>query len=126
LPKLEQIKAGKILACLILSRCRDAGFSAREMLKYGMGSNMPSLFPMIRLWIIILACVFTYIHAQAGFGYEGGRAEDTIVRAADLLARHPVATILILVAGTVIAWVAARFSSSTKRQCQAAACIQTA
>jgi hypothetical protein len=91
------------------------------MLKQGMGSNMPSLFPMIRLWIIILACVLTYLHAQAGSGHEGGRAEDTIVRTADLLARHPVAlTVLVLIAGAFIAWVAARFSSSTKRQCQAA------
>ncbi len=40
----------------------------------GMGANHPSLFPMLRLWAIVLFCLFTYIHASATRGEES--AED--------------------------------------------------
>jgi putative copper export protein len=82
---------------------------------------MPSLFPMIRLWIVILACVLTYIHAQAGSGHAGGRDEEAVVRTADLLALHTFAMIVILAGLTLIACSAARISFSKQRQRQATA-----
>ena len=36
----------------------------------GMGSSHPSLFPMLRLWAVVLFCLFTYIHASATQGTE--------------------------------------------------------
>lgn len=86
-----------------------------------MGSNMPSLFPMIRLWIIILACMLTCIAAQAHPGHEGGHDGDEFVWTADHLARHPGATVVTLAIVAAIAWGAFRFFSATQRQLKAAA-----
>lgn len=35
------------------------------MLNYGMGTNMPAILPMIRFWIIILACLLTCVAAAS-------------------------------------------------------------
>lgn len=82
---------------------------------------MPTTLPMIRLLIILLACLLTCITAQAHPGHEGGHDGDEFVWTADHLARHPVATLLILAAVALIAWGAARFFSATQRQVKAAA-----
>jgi hypothetical protein len=50
-----------------------------------MGANNPSLLPMLRLWTIVLFCLFTYIHATATLGKE--TAEQT-ARALNLVDRH--------------------------------------
>jgi len=91
------------------------------MLISGMASNMPALFPMLRLWIIILLCVLTCITAQAHPGHEGGHDGDEFVWTADHLARHPGATLLVLAAVALIAWGACRFFSATQGQLKAAA-----
>ncbi len=51
----------------------------------GMGANHPSLFPMLRLWAIVLFCLFTYIHASATRGEE---SVAKIARALSLVDRH--------------------------------------
>jgi hypothetical protein len=51
----------------------------------GMGANHPSLFPMLRLWAIVLFCLFTYIHATATRGEE---SVEKIARALSLVDRH--------------------------------------
>ncbi len=51
----------------------------------GMGSNHPSLFPMLRLWAIVLFCLFTYIHATATRGEESA---EKVARALSLVDRH--------------------------------------
>ena len=50
-----------------------------------MGSSTPSLFPMLRLWGIILFCLLTYIHATATLGKEIARKA---VRALSLVDSH--------------------------------------
>jgi hypothetical protein len=60
-----------------------------------MGSSTPSLFPMLRLWGIILFCLLTYIHATATLGKEIARK---VVRALSLVDSHGLLT---LVAETV-------------------------
>jgi hypothetical protein len=50
-----------------------------------MGSSTPSLFPMLRLWAIILFCVLTYVHATATLGKEIARKS---VRALSLIDTH--------------------------------------
>ena len=86
-----------------------------------MGTNLPTILTMLRFWIIILACVLTSITAQAHPGHEGGHDGDEFVWTAVHLARHPVATLLILSAVALIAWGAFRFFSATQRQLKAAA-----
>jgi hypothetical protein len=86
-----------------------------------MASNMPALFPMLRLWIIILLCVLTCITAQAHPGHEGGHEGDEFVWTADHLARHPGATLLVLAAVALITWGAFRFFSAAQCQLKAAA-----
>ncbi len=51
----------------------------------GMGANNPSLFPMLRLWAIVLFCLFTYIHATATRGEESA---VKVARALRLVDRH--------------------------------------
>ena len=51
----------------------------------GMGANNPSLFPMLRLWAIVLFCLFTYIHATATRGEESA---EKVARALSLVDRH--------------------------------------
>jgi hypothetical protein len=50
-----------------------------------MGANHPSLFPMIRLWTIVLFCLFTYIHATATRGEESA---EKVARGLGLMDRH--------------------------------------
>jgi hypothetical protein len=86
-----------------------------------MGTNLPTILPMIRFWIIVLVCVLTCITAQAHPGHEGGHDGDEFVWTADHLARHPGTTLVILAATALIAWGAFRFFSSTQQQLKAAA-----
>jgi hydrogenase/urease accessory protein HupE len=86
-----------------------------------MGTNLPTILPMLRFWIIILACVLTSITAQAHPGHEGGHDGDEFVWTADHLARHPGATLMIVAVVALIAWGAFRFFSSSQRQLKAAA-----
>ena len=51
----------------------------------GMGANNPSLFPMLRLWAIVLFCLFTYIHATATRGEESA---EKVARGLSLVDRH--------------------------------------
>ena len=50
-----------------------------------MGANNPSLLPMLRLWTIVLFCLFTYIHATATLGTE---SVEKAARALNLVDRH--------------------------------------
>ena len=50
-----------------------------------MGSSTPSLFPMLRLWAIVLFCLFTYIHATATRGTE---IAEKALRALNPVDRH--------------------------------------
>ncbi len=50
-----------------------------------MGANHPSLFPMLRLWTIVLFCLFTYIHATATRGEESA---EKVARCLSLVDRH--------------------------------------
>ena len=91
------------------------------MLNKGMGTNLPTILPMLRFWFIVLVCVLTCITAQAHPGHEGGHDGDEFVWTADHLARHPGATLAILAAIVLTAWVASRVFSATQRQLKAAA-----
>jgi len=119
--KVEHITAGGRRLSLFLTNTVGCWFSAREMLNPCMGTNMPTILPMLRFWIIILACVLTCITANAHPGHEGGHEGDEFVWTADHLARHPGATLLILAAVALVAWGASRFFSATQRQIKAAA-----
>ena len=86
-----------------------------------MGANHPSLFPMLRLWAIVLFCLFTYIHATATLGKEIARKA---VRALSLVDSHDLLT---LVAASVDTLVIGRFETSARSkkspiQAQQAAC----
>jgi hypothetical protein len=59
----------------------------------GMGSNHPSLFPMLRLWAIVLFCLFTYIHATATRGEESA---EKVARGLSLVDRHGLLSLLSL------------------------------
>jgi hypothetical protein len=91
------------------------------LLKKGMGTNLPTILPMLRFWFIVLVSVLTCITAQAHPGHEGGHDGDEFVWTADHLARHPGATLAILAAVALLAWGATRFFSATQRQLKAAA-----
>jgi hypothetical protein len=121
MPKVEQIRAVRTDDCVFLDKSPDVSASARELLMSGMGTNLPTILPMLRFWIILLACVLTTISAQAHPGHEGGHDGDEFVWTADHLARHPGATLLTLAAVVLIAWGAFRFFSATQRQLKAAA-----
>jgi hypothetical protein len=56
-----------------------------------MGSSTPSLFPMLRLWGVILFCLLTYIHATATLGKEIARK---VVRALSLVDSHGLLTLV--------------------------------
>ena len=86
-----------------------------------MGTNLPTILPMLRFWFIVLACFLTCITAQAHPGHEGGHDGDEFVWTADHLARHPGAPLLVLAAVALIAWGACRFFSATQGQLKAAA-----
>ncbi len=86
-----------------------------------MGTNLPTILPMLRFWIVILACVLTSLTAQAHPGHEGGHDGDEFVWTADHLARHPGATLLTLAAVALLVWGAFRFFSATQRKLKASA-----
>jgi hypothetical protein len=73
-----------------------------------MGANHPSLFPMLRLWTIVLFCLFTYIHATATLGKEIARKA---VRALSLVDSHGLLT---LVAASVDTLVIGPFETSAR------------
>ena len=73
-----------------------------------MGSSTPSLFPMLRLWGIILFCLLTYIHATATLGKEIARK---VVRALSLVDSHGLLT---LVAEPVRSLVTGPFETSAR------------
>jgi hypothetical protein len=64
-----------------------------------MGANNPSLLPMLRLWTIVLFCLFTFIHASATLGTES--AEKT-ARALNLVNRHGLLSRVISPTGVLI------------------------
>ena len=64
-----------------------------------MGSSTPSLFPMLRLWAIILACVLTYVHASATLSKEIARKA---VRALSLVDSHGLLSLVPASVGTLI------------------------
>ena len=64
-----------------------------------MGSSTPSLFPMLRLWGIILFCLLTYIHATATLGKEIARK---VVRALSLVDSHGLLNLVAAFMGTLI------------------------
>ena len=121
MPKVGHITAVGGGLSLFSTNAASGWFSARELLKSRMGTNMPTILPMFRFWIIILACVLTCITANAHPGHDGGHDGDEFVWTADHLARHPGATLLILAALALLVWGAFRFFSSTQRQLKAAA-----
>ncbi len=86
-----------------------------------MGTNLPTILPILRFWIIIFAGVLASITAQAHPGHEGGHDGDEFIWTADHLARHPGVTLLILAVGALIAWGAYHCTSATQRQLKAAA-----
>ena len=64
-----------------------------------MGANHPSLFPMLRLWAIVLFCLFTYIHATATLGKEIARKA---VRALSLVDSHSLLSLVAASVGTLV------------------------
>lgn len=50
-----------------------------------MGASNPSLFPMLRLWAIVLFCLFTYVHASATHGTESHEKGARTLGSADRL-----------------------------------------
>ena len=64
-----------------------------------MGSSTPSLFPMLRLWAIILFCVLTYVHATATLGKEIARKA---VRALSLVDSHGLLSLVAASVGTLV------------------------
>ena len=64
-----------------------------------MGANHPSLFPMLRLWAIVLFCLFTYIHATATLGKEIARKA---VRALSLVDSHGLLSLVAASVGTLV------------------------
>jgi hypothetical protein len=121
MPKLGQIPTWAVCLSLFLGKHRASGVSARELLKAGMGTNLPTVLPLLRFWIIILASILTSITVQAHPGHEGGHDGDEFVWTADHLTRNPAATLIILATIGLIAWGASRFFSATQRQLKAAA-----
>ena len=121
MPKVGHIMAGQGVSCAFLDKSLEMSASARELLVVGMGTNLPTILPMLRFWFIVLVCVLTCITAHAHPGHEGGHDGDEFVWTADHLARHPGATLAIVAAVALIAWGAFCLFSATQRQLKAAA-----
>jgi len=86
------------------------------MLITGMASNMPSLFPMLRLWFIILTCILTCIAAVHRVGHEARRENAEAGRAEALLVRPPEPESVILAYAVVSAWNCSRVKSAAQQQ----------
>jgi hypothetical protein len=85
-----------------------------------MGSSTPSLFPMLRLWGIILFCLLTYIHATATLGKEIARKA---ARALSPINRHD---LLCLVTGPTGVLIEARSEMNAHAKKAAAQAQQAA
>jgi len=121
MPKLGQIHSRLTGRSLFLGKHYEYHLSACELLGLSMGTNLPTILPMLRFWIIVLTCVLSNITAQAHPGHEGGHDGDEFVWTADHLTSHPGATLMALAAAALIAWGAYRFLSASQRQLKAAA-----
>ena len=64
-----------------------------------MGANNPSLLPMLRLWTIVLFCLFTYIHATATLGTE---SVEKAARALNPVDRHDLLSLMSSPTGVLI------------------------
>jgi len=64
-----------------------------------MGANNPSLLPMLRLWTIVLFCLFTYIHATATLGTE---SVEKAARALNLVDCHGLLSLVTSPTGVLI------------------------
>jgi hypothetical protein len=81
-----------------------------------MASNLPALFPMLRLWIIILVCMLTCISALHRLGHEASRDGKEAVRMEESADRHPVPTDVIPAAMVAASWNCSRLVSSAQQQ----------
>ena len=98
--------------------------SAHEALRHGvciimsMGANNPSLLPMLRLWTIVLFCLFTYIHATATLGTESA---EKAVRALNPVDRHDLLSLMPGPTGVLIEVRSEKLSHAKKAAAQAQA-----
>jgi hypothetical protein len=83
-----------------------------------MGANNPSLLPMLRLWTIVLFCLFTYIHATATLGTE---SVEKAVRALNLVDRHGLLSLETSPTGVLIEARSEKLSHAKKTAAQAQA-----
>jgi hypothetical protein len=83
-----------------------------------MGANNPSLFPMLRLWAIVLFCLFTYIHATATWGTE---IAEKAVRALNPVDRHDLIPLMSGPTGMLIEVRSEELSRAKKSAAQAQA-----
>jgi hypothetical protein len=86
------------------------------MLIIGMASNMPSLFPMLRLWIIILVCILTCIAAVHRVGHKAEHENAEAGRAEVLPVRDPAPKNVILAYTVASAWNCSRVYSAAQQQ----------
>ena len=86
------------------------------MLIIGMASNMPSLFPLLRLWIIILVCILTCIAAVHRVGHKAEHVNAEAGRAEVLPVRHPAPENVILPRAVASAWNCSRVYSAAQQQ----------
>jgi hypothetical protein len=86
------------------------------MLNNGMASNMPTLFPMLRLWIIILVCILTCIAAVHRVGHKAEHENAEAGRAEVLTVRHPAPESVILAHSVASAWNCSRVYSAAQQQ----------
>jgi hypothetical protein len=82
----------------------------------GMASNMPALFPMLRLWIIILVCMLTCISALHRLGHEASREGEEAVRIEESLVHHPEPTDVIPAAMVAASCNCSRLFCSAQQQ----------
>jgi hypothetical protein len=80
-----------------------------------MGANHPSLFPMLRLWAIVLFCLFTYIHASATRGTEIAEKD---VRALNPVDRHDLLSLMSGPTGVLIEVRSEKLSHAKKSAAQ--------
>ena len=83
-----------------------------------MGANNPSLFPMLRLWAIVLFCLFTYIHATATRGTE---LAEKAVLALNPVDRHDLLSLMSSPTGIFVEVRSDKLSHAKKSAAQAQA-----